>query len=67
MRSDCVQVAIALIVTPDGLPLAYEVLANGLGNIGRPIRRSSQNRLAGGPEPFFALKRSSHRLSGNDY
>ena len=26
-RSDCVQVVIALIVTPQGLPLAYEVLA----------------------------------------
>jgi len=26
-RSDCVQVVIALIVTPEGLPLAYEVLA----------------------------------------
>ena len=26
-RSDCVQIVIALIVTPDGLPLAYEVLA----------------------------------------
>jgi transposase len=25
-RSDCVQVVIALIVTPDGLPLAYEVM-----------------------------------------
>jgi transposase len=25
-RSDCVQVLIALIVTPEGLPLAYEVL-----------------------------------------
>jgi hypothetical protein len=25
-RSDCVQVVIALIVTPDGLPLAYEVV-----------------------------------------
>ena len=25
-RSDCVQVVIALIVTPEGLPLAYEVL-----------------------------------------
>ena len=25
-RSDCVQVVIALIVTPDGFPLAYEVL-----------------------------------------
>ena len=26
-RSDCVQVVVALIVTPEGLPLAYEVLA----------------------------------------
>jgi hypothetical protein len=26
-RPDCVQIVIALIVTPDGLPLAYEVLA----------------------------------------
>ena len=26
-RSDCVQVVIALIITPDGFPLAYEVLA----------------------------------------
>ena len=25
-RSDCVQVVIALIVTPEGFPLAYEVL-----------------------------------------
>jgi transposase len=25
-RSDCVQVVIALIVTPDGFPLAYEVI-----------------------------------------
>jgi hypothetical protein len=26
-RSDCVQVVIALVVTPEGLPLAYEVMA----------------------------------------
>jgi hypothetical protein len=26
-RSDCVQVVIALIVTPDGFPLAYEIMA----------------------------------------
>ena len=26
-RSDCVQVVIALMVTPEGFPLAYEVLA----------------------------------------
>jgi transposase len=27
LRRDCVQVVIALIVTPDGFPLAYEVLS----------------------------------------
>jgi hypothetical protein len=32
-RPDCVQIVIALIVTPEGLPLAYEVLA---GNSGEP-------------------------------
>jgi transposase len=26
-RSDCVQIVLALIVTPEGFPLAYEVLA----------------------------------------
>ena len=26
-RPDCVQVVIALVVTPEGFPLAYEVLA----------------------------------------
>ncbi len=26
-RPDCVQVVIALVVTPEGLPLAYEVMA----------------------------------------
>ena len=30
-RSDCVQVVIALIVTPEGFPLAYEVM-NGNTN-----------------------------------
>lgn len=32
-RPDCVQIVIALIVTPEGLPLAYEVLA---GNTSEP-------------------------------
>jgi transposase len=30
-RPDCVQVIIALVVTPDGLPLAYEVMAGNTG------------------------------------
>ena len=45
-RSDCVQVVIALIVTPDGFPLAYEpgntsdntTLAGFLEKIEKPIR-----------------------------
>ena len=31
-RSDCVQVVIALIVTPEGFPLAYEVLNGNTGD-----------------------------------
>ena len=31
-RPDCPQVVIALVVTPEGLPLAYEVLAGNLRN-----------------------------------
>ncbi len=31
-RSDCVQVVIALIVTPEGFPLAYEVMAGNTGD-----------------------------------
>lgn len=30
-RSDCVQVVIALVVTPEGFPLAYEVLSGNTG------------------------------------
>jgi transposase len=33
-RSDCVQVIIALVVTPDGLPLAYEVLPGNTADNG---------------------------------
>jgi hypothetical protein len=36
-RADCVQVVIALVVTPDGLPIAYEVLA-GNTNDSRTLR-----------------------------
>src|SRR5271154_2060841 len=34
-RSDCPQVVIALVVTPDGLPLAYEVLAGNTADCKR--------------------------------
>jgi hypothetical protein len=44
-RSDCVQVVIALIVTPDGLPLAYEVM---------PGNTSDKTTLRGFLERFEA-------------
>jgi transposase len=31
-RPDCVQIVIALIVTPEGLPLAYEILPGNTGD-----------------------------------
>ena len=53
-RSDCVQVVIALIVTPEGFPLAYEVLPGNTadnatlrGFLGRS-RRSTARRSASG-------------------
>ncbi len=42
-RSDCVQVVIALIVTPEGFPLAYEVLP---GNTYHLSGFSGQHRTA---------------------
>ena len=36
-RPDCPQVVIALVVTPDGLPLAYEVLAGNMAD-GKTLR-----------------------------
>ncbi len=33
-RSDCVQVVIALVITPEGLPLAYQVMP-GIARTGR--------------------------------
>ena len=47
-RPDCVQVIIALVVTPEGLPLAYEVLPGALvqiANMSRPsLRRCAEFR-----------------------
>jgi hypothetical protein len=56
-RPDCVQVVIALVVTPDGLPMAYEVLAGNTadsttlrlpGPDREPIRQGASH-LADGP------------------
>ena len=52
-RSDCVQVVIALIVTPDGFPLAYEVM---------PGNTSDNTTLAGFVEKIEKqYGRSDHR------
>lgn len=42
-RSDCVQVVIALVVTPDGLPLAYEVLPGNTAD--SPTLRGFPDRI----------------------
>jgi hypothetical protein len=53
-RPDCVQVVIALVVTPDGLPLAYEVMAGNtadsttLRDFLDRIERSTARRAASG-------------------
>ena len=53
-RSDCVQVVIALIVTPEGLPLAYKVLPGNTADNAtlrgslRRSRRSTARRSASG-------------------
>jgi len=50
-RSDCVQVVIALIVTPEGFPLAYEVLPGNTADSATlrevaPGRRGDRRRPA---------------------
>ena len=52
-RSDCVQVVIALIVTPDGFPLAYEVM---------PGNTTDQTTLAGFLEQIEQQYGRSHRV-----
>jgi len=52
-RSDCVQVVLGLIVTPEGFPLAYEVMAGNtsdkktLGDFLRKIEEQSTARRSG--------------------
>src|SRR5437899_2357164 len=42
-RSDCVQVVIALVITPEGFPLAYEVLAGNTSD--RTTLREFSNKI----------------------
>jgi hypothetical protein len=45
-RSDCVQVVIALIVTPDGFPLGYEVLPGNTAECSRAKERMADRQSA---------------------
>ncbi len=61
-RSDCVQVVIALIVTPQGFPLAYEVLAGNRltkRRLGSFCKRSKPNTA----RPSAFLNRASYAFS----
>jgi transposase len=48
-RSDCVQVVIALIVTPAGFPLAYEVMAGNTAAKTTLRDFTARRRAAGRP------------------
>ena len=37
-RGDCLQVVIALVLTPDGLPLAYEVMPGNTSDKGTQVQ-----------------------------
>src|SRR6202158_1560322 len=57
-RSDCVQVVIALIVTPEGFPLAYEVMAgNTLDKTTLPTFLEQIERQYGQAHPVWGLDR----------
>ncbi len=51
-RPDCVQVVIALIVTPEGFPLAYEVLP---GNTSDTFKPASSHDFQNGPDTRQSL------------
>ena len=60
-RSDCVQVVIALIVTPQGFPLAYEVMPGNTGEKStladhRLLLRQLDLQLPEQPAPRIALR-----------
>jgi hypothetical protein len=81
-RPDCPRVVLALVVTPDGLPLAYEVLpgdtapsqdaARFPGQDREPIRQGAarvgdgSRRADGGSSRRNASRRSARELSGGN-
>ncbi len=57
-RSDCVQVVIALIVTPEGFPLAYEVMAgNTLDKTTLPLFLEKIERQYGKAQRIWVMDR----------
>ena len=62
-RSDCVQVVIALVVTPEGFPLAYEVMAGNTADKTtlRDFLRQDRRAIRQGPAHLGDGPRHSHR------
>jgi transposase len=57
-RSDCVQVVIALVVTPEGFPLAYEVMAgNTVDNTTLPLFLEKIEQRYGKAERIWVMDR----------
>ena len=56
-RSDCVQVVIALIVTPEGFPIAYEVLPGNTSD--KTTLRDFLKKIECLCEPFLSLQNSA--------
>ena len=54
-RGDCVQVVIALIVTPEGFPLAYEVLAGNTTD--KTTLKARLRKCAAGLTPRAVLEK----------
>ena len=53
-RPDCVQVVIALVVTPEGFPLAYEVMPGNTSD-----SRAERDRLRAEPQPEGCRRRAA--------
>ncbi len=68
-RGDCVQVIIALVVTPEGLPLAYEVLPGNTAEQHHPQGFSHPHRGAirqGAPDLADGPRRADRSGAGRD-
>ena len=67
-RPDCVQIIIALVVTPEGLPLAYEVLPGNTSDKTtlRPFLERSSLAIEGAPRLADGPRRANRRGARRD-